>query len=227
MLKNFSNKYYSDSATYLGWGEGSVLDKERLSLIDRFIVGKNILDIGCGLGLYVDYVVSKGLSGAGVDNVSEFIKSAKKSKKGNFTLANIEKLPFLENQFDTSFMFDILEHVDDKKILAEAKRVTTKRIMVIVPRRVDTGLEQSGVIFRHYIDKSHIREYEEEDLKRLAKSTDLKLILIRKIHPLYNETIFLSLFRGSVFLKKLARKIIFLILPKANYYTEYFAVFEK
>lgn len=222
-----TSKYYSNNATFLGWGEGAILDRERLRLIDRYTVGRNILDIGCGLGLYVDYVSSKGLSGVGIDNVSEFIKSAKKSKKGDFFKANIEKLPFRENQFDTSFMFDILEHADDKKILTEAKRVTAKRIMVIVPRRVDTDLEQSGVVFRHYIDKSHIREYREEDLKRLAKSTGLKLTLIKKIHLLYNETIFLSLFGGSVFLKKLIRKAVFLILPKAYYPTEYFAVFEK
>lgn len=222
-----TSKYYSTTATFLGWGEDSVADRERLKLIDQYMVGSNILDVGCGFGLYVDYVGSKGLLGTGVDNVAEFIKSAKKSKKGNFIKADIERLPFIKNQFDTTFMFDILEHGDDMKILTEAKRVTSKRILVIVPRKVDANLEQSGVVFRHYLDKSHIREYEEEDLNRLAKKVALKLVYLKKIHHLYNETIFLALFRGSPILRKLVRKIVFLILPKASYPTEYFAVFEK
>lgn len=211
----------------LGWGENSVLDKERLKLIDEYVSNGSILDIGCGFGLYVDYIASKGLSATGVDFVPEFIKMAKVKKKGNFVKAKVEKLPFAENEFDTSILFDVLEHGDDKKILMEAKRVSKKKLLVIVPRKIDTELEKTGLIFRHYLDKSHIREYDEEDLKRLGKITNLKLVYIRKIHPINCESVFLHLFNGSVFLKKLIRRIAFLLLPKANYPTEFFAVFEK
>ncbi|MBI3109449.1 class I SAM-dependent methyltransferase [Candidatus Daviesbacteria bacterium] len=219
--------YYLNSASYFGWGENSKPDQERLRLIDRYTVGKSILDIGCGVGLYVDYVTSKGYEGTGVDFVSKFIDKAKETFRGNFIKDKIEKLPFWENQFDTSFLFDVLEHRDDVKLLKEAKRVTAKRILIIVPRQVDTFLEQSGVIFRHYLDKSHLREYEEKDLKKLAKNVGLRLTHCEKIHPLYNETIFLALFTGSVFLKKILRKLVFFILPKSKLPTEYFAVFEK
>lgn len=221
-----NSKYYLDSASLLGWGENSILDKERLKLIDQYVKEGNILDIGCGFGLYVDYLVSKGLPATGVDFVSEFINEAKK-KKGNFVKAQVEKLPFSDNEFDISILFDILEHGDDVKILMEAKRVSKKRLLVIVPRKIDSELEKSGVIFRHYLDKSHIREYEEEDLERLGKITNLKLVCIKKIHPVNSESVFLSLFNGPVFLKKLIRKIVFLILPGVSYPTEFFAIFEK
>lgn len=222
-----SAKYYMKTAQYLGWGEDAKLDKERILLIDQFVLGKKILDVGCGFGLYVDFLSSKNFDATGVDFVSSFIEKAKRSKKGRFLQAPADKLPFRENQFDTTFLFDVLEHGDDKKILTESKRVTKKRILVIVPKKVDFKLEQSGIVFRHYLDKSHLREYERGDLQILAKETGLKLITLKEIHPLYNESIFLSLFAGPQILKKVIRELVFLILPKVAYPTELFALFEK
>lgn len=227
-MSKITKKYYRDYASSFGWGERSaVLDKERVSLIDKFTVGKRVLDIGCGAGLYVDYLAKKGLQAYGVDFVDEFITQAKKLKKGTFVKGQAEKLPFKDDAFDTCLLFNILEHAVEDKTLKEAKRIAKKRILVIVPKVVDEILEKSGVIFHHYLDKSHLREYEADDLKRLAKLYKLKLIHLQPAHPLYNETIFLSLFEGSVFFKKLIRKLVFFILPKKIYLTEYFAVFEK
>lgn len=220
--------YYFKKSSFLGWGERSAtLDGERVKLIDKYVAGKKILDIGCGRGFYVDYLVSQGFDAYGLDFVTQFIKEAKRSKKGTFVKGEAEKLPFKDNEFDTTILFNILEHGDEGKLLGEAKRVTKKRILVIVPRQVDRRLEQSGAIFRHYLDKSHLREYRKQDLENLAEKLDLKLTNIQPVHPLYNETIFLTLFSGPIIFKKIIRKIVFAILPKANYPTEYFAVFDQ
>lgn len=218
--------YYLKFSLSLGWDNNSGLDKERLELIKKFIKGKKILDVGCGFGLYVDYLSRQGFDATGLDFVEEFIKKAT-LRRGTFIKGRADKLPFRNNEFDTILLFDILEHGDDIKILEEAKRVSKERILIIVPRKVDYQLEQSGVIFRHYLDKSHIREYEEKDIEKLAKSVNLKLTYIKVVHPLYNETIFLSLFDGPIILKKIIRKIVFLLLPKKIYPTEYFAVLDK
>lgn len=220
-----STNYYLQSSHKLGWGERAVLDKERLKLIKQFVAGKKVLDIGCGYGLYVDYLSSRGFDATGVDFVGDFIKKARKTKRGNFVKGYADCLPFKDKTFETVLLFDILEHGNDEKILMEAKRVSKKLILAALPRKADDRLEQSGVVFRHYMDKSHLREYEKEDIKRLAGKTGLKLICSIKIHALYNETIFLSLFDGPLTIKKIIRKIVFLILPKAFYPTEYFAVF--
>lgn len=222
-----NSKYYSKNASSLGWGEESAsLDKERVELIKKFIKGKKVLDVGCGIGIYVDFLSSLGFESVGIDFVSEFIEKAKKNMRGVFVRAKADKLPFKEREFDTVLLFDILEHGDDLKILNEAK-IVGNRFLVIVPRKVDIDLQKSGVIFRHYLDKSHLREYESKDLEKLAKNCNLKLVYLEKVHPLYNETIFLSLFEGSVFLKKLIRKLVFLLLPNRIYPTEYFAVLDR
>lgn len=227
MLKK-SPVYYLKSASIFGWGENSAsLDRQRVQLLNKFVAGKKVLDIGCGLGLYVDYLVRCGFEATGLDFVSKFVNFAKRAKKGNFIKGEMENLPFKDNEFDTVVLFNILEHGDDRKILEEAKRVAGKRILVIVPKVVDEILSSSGIIFRHYLDKSHLREYQRENLEALAKKTGLKLSHIEAVHPLYNETIFLALFDGALFLKKVIRKAVFFLLPKKIYPTEFFAVFEK
>lgn len=227
-MPNKKPNYYFEKAGFLGWDEkDATLDKERIRLLDKFIAGKKVLDVGCGTGIYVDYLSKKGFDAWGLDFVEEFISRAKKSKKGSFFIGKAEKLPFKDLEFDTVILFNTLEHGPDKLILKEAKRVAKRQILVIVPKIVDEELAKSGVIFRHYLDKSHLKEYAREDFEHLAKSTGLSLSFFEQVHPLYNETIFLALFGGSILLRKIIRKLVFAILPKRVYPTEYFAVFSK
>lgn len=225
MLK-LGTGYYLKNANYLGWGEKQ-LDTQRVELIRQFLIGKKVLDIGCGKGYYVDYLARKGFDVVGVDFVPEFMEEAKKDKQGKFIKADALKLPFNEKEFDSVLIFDILEHGDDISLLKEANRVASKRVMVIVPKKVDERLASSGVIFRHYLDKSHLREYEEIDLRNLAKKCGLSIKTIIPIHPLYNETIFFALFDGPNLLRKIVRKLVLLLLPRRNYPTEIFVVMDK
>lgn len=223
-----SPDYYLQTAAKHGWGEkNAALDKERLELLKKFTVGKKTLDIGCGYGLYVDFLASLDFDSFGVDFVDDFIKSAQKNRKGTFIKAEAEKLPFKEDSFDTVTLFDILEHCDDKRVLLEAKRVSSENILIIVPRAVDHTLEKSGVIFKHYLDKSHLREYTREDIRKLAGSVGLKVVFIKPVHRLFNETIFSALFNGPLIFKKMVRKAVLLLLPQKPYPTEIFAVLHK
>src|SRR3989344_7037304 len=120
-MKKDEKNIYQENAINFGWGETNAeLDSERLELIHQHISGKKVLDIGCGFGLYVDYLSSLGFESFGVDFIGEFIKKAKKNKEGIFIKAKAEKLPFKNNFFNTVLLFDVLEHGDDIKILKEA-----------------------------------------------------------------------------------------------------------
>ena len=50
-MKN--QNYYQENAKSLVWGEVK-LDSERLEIIHKFTKGKRVLDVGCGMGVYVD-----------------------------------------------------------------------------------------------------------------------------------------------------------------------------
>lgn len=227
-MNDFSKDYYLNNSTEFGWGEVNAKpDTERVQLLEKFISGKTVLDMGCGFGIYVDLLSKKGFDVTGLDLVGKFVETAKQNKQGKFVKGTAQKTPFANNQFETVILFDVLEHGDDLKILNEAKRIAQKRILIIVPKIVDKRLSSSGVIYRHYIDKSHLREYQEEDFKSLAKKTNLKVTNCQSIHPLYNGTIFFELFEGSKVLKKIIRKLVLMFLKKRDYPTEIFAVLDK
>lgn len=227
MLESELEKYYREHSSELGWGNDVVrLDPERLELLNRYIVGHRILDVACGSGIYTDYLANLGCDAWGIDLVSDFIENARKTKKGVFVQGEADKLPFKDGEFDTVLLFDILEHGDDIAMLQEAKRVASKRILVNVPRKVDTELEKTGLVFRHYIDKTHLREYQEKDLFQIAGMLDLKIVDFIPIHELDPILIYRALFSGKSILLKVVRKIIKILLTKKRYPTAYFMVLD-
>lgn len=66
-----------------------------------FKCGISVLDIGCGPGYDLEYLVKRfGIEGYGVDHVMNKQLKSKKSKKINFVLADASHLPFKENTFE-------------------------------------------------------------------------------------------------------------------------------
>ena len=70
-------------------------------------------------------------------NLNE-LKSKFDTEKFDFKtkVANVENLPFDNNSFDTSICLHTLEHVRNlNQAISELKRVTKKRIIIIVPKQ--------------------------------------------------------------------------------------------
>ncbi len=112
----------------------------RLNLIRHYVPleGARILDIGCGLGVYVRKFreFSDGVCGIDVD--------AKRLREGakttpNLMLAAAETLPFRDASFDAVVLNEVIEHVrDDRVALAEALRVIGPggHIAIYAPNRL-------------------------------------------------------------------------------------------
>ncbi|MCK4251601.1 class I SAM-dependent methyltransferase [candidate division WOR-3 bacterium] len=89
---------------------------------------KNILEIGCGLGLFAISMASKGARVSAID-ISEYaIKTAKqKATKENleidFRIMDAESLKFRNNDFELIYGISILHHLDLKRVIPEIKRV--------------------------------------------------------------------------------------------------------
>jgi SAM-dependent methyltransferase len=228
MFESELEKYYREHSSELGWGNDVVrLDPERLELLNRYIVGHRILDVACGSGIYTDYLANLGCDAWGIDLVSDFIENAKKTKKGVFIQGEADKLPFKDGEFDTVLLFDILEHGDEIAMLQEAKRVASKRILVNVPRKVDRELEESGVVFRHYTDKSHLREYLRKDIQLLANNCGLSVAEIVDVNAVDPYRVQNSMFVGNQLSKRIVRMISKRLLGEKYYPTGLFAVIDK
>jgi len=112
------------------------LNNPSIGKILTSIRGKSILDVGCGRGFLVKKL-GKHFPTLSVTGIDIFlINSLKKSKEPKFVEGNIEKLPFPDKSYDTVICAHVLEHVKDpQKAIAELKRVSRKRLIVIVPRQ--------------------------------------------------------------------------------------------
>jgi len=85
----------------------------------------NLLDIGCGSGLFIKMVCAKGAAANGIDLSNELLAIARKRNPGA-TLLNqdMDYLPFPDNSFDYVTGFNSIQYATDVvHVLKEIKRV--------------------------------------------------------------------------------------------------------
>ena len=174
------NKLYSlENAQKFQWSSISGnLNSERVSHLKKYLVGNTILDAGCGGGAYVDFLSRQGLEVTGIDKYNDFLQVAvNREGQGNYVQGDLTNLPFLDRQFDCTYCFDVLEHIDDSRAIKELARVTKKRLIIAVPKEDET-MSKFNLTFLHYQDKTHLRNYTEDYLNKLVSNISYSQIRI-------------------------------------------------
>lgn len=183
------------------------------------ILGKNIIDIGCGQGYWVKYLNKHHYSAIGID-------ISLKHPAPHLLLGDAQKLSFKPKQFDTAFMISVLEHIkDDSLALQEALRVS-HRLVLIVPQPTPAKIRNRGLIYKHYLDKTHLRTYTSKTLKELINQSNGKLISLKPVERLPAISLFYELFSSHPIIKRLVTRAFFWIFPETNYYLELLAIIE-
>jgi SAM-dependent methyltransferase len=116
-----------DKAICLGhpsyvWGFGQ---ERRLDLIRRYapLEDRAILDVGCGLGMYVRAFRRYSQQVHGVDIDADKVAEASRELP-NIQVAPAEVLPYPSGTFDVVLLHEVIEHVNsDRQAIAEAIRV--------------------------------------------------------------------------------------------------------
>jgi len=118
----------------------SNIDNYQINHVCSNVKGSSILEIGAGNGELSLILARKGYevtaSDISVNNIN-FIneKILGDNISVNTAIVNVEKIPYSDKSFDTVICLHTLEHVRNvTKAVSELKRVTKKRIIVIVPR---------------------------------------------------------------------------------------------
>ena len=110
------------------------LNEASLKKIFQHIDGTNILEVGCGAGFLCRKLSEKYTVSASDIVIQPNLRETNPSI--SFYEADIEALPFEDNQFDTVVCTHTLEHVRFLQIaISELRRVTKKRLIIVVPRQ--------------------------------------------------------------------------------------------
>lgn len=92
--------------------------------------GAVVLDLGCGNGRAVKYLVDKGFQGIGVDVSDKMLELAKKHvPRGKYYRKDFTKLEFKPNSFDAVVSFFALNHIPKeqfKEVMVSCKRFLKK-----------------------------------------------------------------------------------------------------
>jgi len=184
--------------------------ERRLQMVRRYapLEGARILDVGCGLGLYVRAFAAYSDDVHGVDVDSERVAQAS-ATLANIREASAEALPYPDDYFDLVFSNEVLEHLDDDRAaVREAWRVLKPggRLVAFAPNRW-YPFETHGIYWRgryHYGNiplvnylpatlrqrlAPHVRAYTRRELRHLFDGLAGRIVAHRCIYAGYDNLV--------------------------------------
>ena len=219
----------------------------RLNLIRQYVdVDRaRILDVGCGIGAYVEKFMALEARAFGVDVDEEKLVDARTGKKLDLLAVSVsESLPFPDIFFDAVLLHEVIEHVaDDRQTIREPCRVVRPgaRVIVFAPNRL-YPFETHGAYFgKRYIFGNipfigwlpdflrnkfapHVRAYTTRDIRALFDGLDGSMLAHTQIYPGYDK-----IARRSALLARVFRGITYFLehTPLRVFGLSHFAVWEK
>jgi 2-polyprenyl-3-methyl-5-hydroxy-6-metoxy-1,4-benzoquinol methylase len=151
---------------------------------------KNILDVGCGYGLLSKQLKRSypKLNFYGIECAKEASQSSRKILK--LLRSNIEDIKVIKRKlktqkFDVIIFSDVLEHLYDPVGIVKSYQSFLKQngtIVVTVPN-IANIFSRISLLFGYFnysetgvMDKTHIRFFNKQNLKLLAKESNLRIV---------------------------------------------------
>ncbi len=134
-----------------------------------------VLDVGCGAGGLVAYLLESGLSANGIDISEATVKAARDflesrgHSRDSIQIGHTEDLVAAGHYADTVVSMDCLEHVDDDQSLFDELVALTRpggTLIITVPALMGLYGERDDRI-------GHYRRYEKADLEALIRGAPL------------------------------------------------------
>jgi SAM-dependent methyltransferase len=192
--------------------------ERRLNLVREYVSLEDqaILDVGCGLGMYMRAFRRFSPFVYGVDVDGEKLVQASQDLP-NLGQAVAERLPYADGTFDAVLSHEVIEHVtDDRQALADAVRVLRApdpgegrpggRLVIFAPNRLYPFETHGAYLAGRYREGNvplvnylpdrwrsqvcpHVRVYTRRDLRELLEGLPVKVVTHIQIFPGYDKVV--------------------------------------
>jgi len=147
-------------------------------LSDADLIGKDILDIGCGYGWFELNILNRGVDKiVGIELSEENLETAKnniKDKKISFGIGSAIDLPFGSESFDTVVAWEVIEHIPkgtEDLMFREIKRVLKDGGVLYLSTPCSSILSKIADPAWWLIGHRH---YSQEKIRKLAQRNNFK-----------------------------------------------------
>jgi len=217
-------KYYK-SNTYVSHGDskGGLFDllyrsvqynnfKYKEKLVQRYSIGKNLLDYGCGAGRFIQYLDKQGYTVEGIEPDSSARALASKTVHVKETIDQV-----LEQSFDVITLYHVLEHVHEIEItLGKLKSILSKNgtIHLALPNYESYDAQHYKAYWAGYDVPRHLYHFNQRSVVKLAETHGFKVLAS---HPLKFDSYYVSLLSEQYKKSKLASVNAFWHGYRSNY----------
>lgn len=198
---NDSDQYLANLYKNLGDLKSDFRNYNLTNLISSKVRGKDILDIGCGNGILVLNLNSKGMNAVGLEPNNELIELARQvNPKLKIIKGYAEDITKINKRFDSVVMMDVLEHIKDDE--AQLQKIHNSlnddgQIVLVVPAF-------KFLFGKRDKNNGHYRRYSKKDLINKLSRNGFK---IKKIRYWNMAGFFPYLFYEKVLHKELNSKL--------------------
>ncbi len=195
-MKDYYNRIWKQETPFGKWtGENF---QYHLKFFKPYL-GKNVLEIGCGQGDFLNRITDKGW-GMDISNVA-IDRARKLYPRHIFTTTTKE---FNNVSFDTVCLIDVLEHIPDVlEILSEIKRLLKHSGHLLIATNQMTRIKSLGIsllCFDSYFHPTspHLRYFTKDTLKDVLHMAGFEVVKYQK-----NRTYFGFIPQGQLVVAKL------------------------
>lgn len=161
-------------------------DKSDLLYFDEFLndCKSKILDLGCGMGHYSNYISRRGFEVTGIDFSEEMINIAKRdNSKIEYSISDICDLDVIKNRkFDGVVLAYVLQHLSKKEVeqlfLNIKDYLESSAKLLIFLREGTSTVEEVEPIDTRF--KYIINEYSKDEIKQILYKNNFEILKLEE-----------------------------------------------
>jgi 2-polyprenyl-3-methyl-5-hydroxy-6-metoxy-1,4-benzoquinol methylase len=192
--------------------------RTHLQRITAHTRGRNLLDIGCGSGLFVKTASAEGFNAKGVDMSPASVECGRKIWNLDLSCATIEEFagsPENAGRFDVITLYSVLEHVTSPRdtLAAVWNMLAVDGLLVAeVPNFASIQARAFGAHWFNLDVPRHLYHYSPDGLRRVVQSSGFDVVRVRPGPAAIDFGIAASLMRmpdsGESLAHKVVRKLV-------------------